>query len=387
MTNSPHPSPPLAGQPSGATAPDDKPIVGTGLAAGFSTLVTIGAIIGLIVPSLNPWSDPSNSTLSGLVGHTVVTAVAALISIVSLLAGLAARLSPWHRGVRRWIAVVALINAIGLGVVAQGIGGLMLAGYAVALLLPIAVVALGVLAFRSYPRARPWLLLGAIVLIVGFVLLRQFCLALVGRVLVAFMGEVPDVITAVITLGCALSWGGVLARNYGRDARPLLAWAARHRIVLTVLAALGPLPYILDRITWLTPWPLLAPEDLPNDVRIWGLLLAAGGVVGSVLTLGLIRPWGERLPRWMPLVGGRPVPPAAAIAPGAVVAVLITAGAVPLLVAGVTSGEILLGIVFLPLWYWGPMLGLAVLAYAGHRAGLDRGTRSTGAAEPSTMNQ
>lgn len=98
MTNSPHPSPPLAGQQSGVIAPDDdKPIFGTGLAAGFSMLVTIGAIIGLIVPSLNPWSDPSNSTLSGLVGHTVVTAVAALIGLVSLLAGLAARLSPWHR--------------------------------------------------------------------------------------------------------------------------------------------------------------------------------------------------------------------------------------------------------------------------------------------------
>lgn len=171
--------------------------------------------------------------------------------------------------------MVALINAIGLGVVAQGIGGLMLAGYAVALLLPVAVVALGVLAFRSYPRARPWLLLAAIILIVGFVLLCQFYLPFVGSVLVAFVGEVPEVITAVITLGSALCWGAVLARNYGRDARPLLAWAARHRIVLTVLAALGPLPYILDRLTWLAPWPLLAPDDLPNGVRIWGLLLGA----------------------------------------------------------------------------------------------------------------
>jgi hypothetical protein len=45
---------------------------------------------------------------------------------------------------------------------------------------------------------------------------------------------------------------------------------------------------------------------------------------GAILTLGLIQRWGEVFPRWVPFLAGRRVPPALAIVPAAVVAILVT---------------------------------------------------------------
>lgn len=43
----------------------------------------------------------------------------------------------------------------------------------------------------------------------------------------------------------------------------------------------------------------------------------------ALLTLGLVKPWGERLPGWVPFVGGRDVPVRAAVVPAAVGAALL----------------------------------------------------------------
>lgn len=40
--------------------------------------------------------------------------------------------------------------------------------------------------------------------------------------------------------------------------------------------------------------------------------LSAGSMILGLLTLGLVQPWGERLPGWIPSLGGRPIPRAAA---------------------------------------------------------------------------
>ncbi|WP_189049717.1 hypothetical protein [Micromonospora sonchi] len=51
----------------------------------------------------------------------------------------------------------------------------------------------------------------------------------------------------------------------------------------------------------------------------WGpLYLIALSVLteaAAMLTLGLVQPWGEVVPRWVPLIGGRAIPPLAAIVP------------------------------------------------------------------------
>jgi hypothetical protein len=88
-----------------------------------------------------------------------------------------------------------------------------------------------------------------------------------------------------------------------------------------------------------------------------------------------VRPWGEVFPRWLPVLGGRRVPPALVIGPAAIVAVLITAAGF-MFVRFAITGELRLGNdpvtlrenqgALLPelLWpLWGPALAAAALAY------------------------
>jgi hypothetical protein len=179
----------------------------------------------------------------------------------------------------------------------------------------------------------------------------------------------------VFFLGGALVWGLLGARTAlrGRAGRP--AWtspeaAARWGRVATVVAALCALPYGLLRMTWLTPWPFgMDPAEFAAvpEMRLHGLLLGLAALAGAVLTTGLVARWGEVWPRWVPVVRGRPVPRAAAVVPGGVVAALFTVAAVPMMIMSIASGE-LWGLVVFPFVVWGPALGIAVLGYALRRA-------------------
>ena len=113
-------------------------------------------------------------------------------------------------------------------------------------------------------------------------------------------------------------------------------------------------------------------------MRLWGLLLGSGSLLGCALTLGLIRPWGERFPRWAPALAGRRVPVAAATVPGGLVAGVMCASAAPMLITlSLTPGGTELGFVSIldrmaaavifPFWLWGPALAAAVWAYADRR--------------------
>ncbi|MFG2181513.1 hypothetical protein ACGFLS_22720 [Streptomyces abikoensis] len=98
------------------------------------------------------------------------------------------------------------------------------------------------------------------------------------------------------------------------------------------------------------------------------------GELLALLTLGLVRPWGEVLPRWMPLVGGRrPDPRTVTVAGG------LGAGALAL---GLTQfalwwafphpnmtpgGNTLAGSLYLPLIAWGPLLAAVPLGYHRRR--------------------
>ncbi|MCX5384740.1 hypothetical protein [Streptomyces sp. NBC_00083] len=48
---------------------------------------------------------------------------------------------------------------------------------------------------------------------------------------------------------------------------------------------------------------------------VLALALAAISEALALLTLGLVRPWGETAPRRLPFIGGRRVPPLAAVVP------------------------------------------------------------------------
>jgi hypothetical protein len=91
----------------------------------------------------------------------------------------------------------------------------------------------------------------------------------------------------------------------------------------------------------------------------------------ALLALGLIRPWGEAVPGWIPILGGRRVPPLAAVLPAgmaAVLTVLTVAGAAgwsrEFDVAGSPTGAavLLMTVTYAPLLAWGPLLGVTTVA-------------------------
>jgi hypothetical protein len=99
----------------------------------------------------------------------------------------------------------------------------------------------------------------------------------------------------------------------------------------------------------------------------------------AYLTVGLVSPWGERLPRFL---GGRPVPIAAAVIPAAAGAIFLTilwpyaflmislgrtVGGQPL---GVHLGgwqTVVFDLAYWPLAAWGPLLGLVTIQYYRRR--------------------
>ena len=108
----------------------------------------------------------------------------------------------------------------------------------------------------------------------------------------------------------------------------------------------------------------------------------------ALLTLGLVSPWGERFPLWIPLLGGRPVPVLAAVLPAGFGAAAVTAlcgwyfldryqlhiQVDPLIgsekstdTAISTAGEALLAVCYAPLLAWGPLLAIVTFAYYHRR--------------------
>ncbi|PZA19183.1 hypothetical protein, partial [Modestobacter versicolor] len=154
----------------------------------------------------------------------------------------------------------------------------------------------------------------------------------------------------------------------------------------TWTAVAGPLPYALVRMTWLTPWPLGMPEggDLEPAMRLFGLGLGFAALGGAVLTAGLVRPWGEVWPGWVPVLRGRPVPVAVPVLAGGLVATVLlvsTPGMVALAVEGIGDEDPMgwLMLLVFPTLPWGLALAAAVTGYALRR----RGTcRSCGRGEP-----
>jgi hypothetical protein len=188
-----------------------------------------------------------------------------------------------------------------------------------------------------------------------------------------------------------------------RDGRQPSRWTVRTAHLITLLV----LPSGLWRIGLAFGFPMgirvAAGVDASSGlVHGWGLLpvlgLTALSEAVSLLSLGLVRPWGEVVPRWVPIVGGRRVPPVAATvaaATGAVALTIIwtfaTLNFFALTVFG-TPGhgfvfangwwEALLVACYLPLLLWGPLLLLVTWAYFRRRHDAGPGRPSAAAAAP-----
>ncbi len=151
-----------------------------------------------------------------------------------------------------------------------------------------------------------------------------------------------------------------------------------------------PLVYAATRWAWALGIPLGISEELLRYGQERGLWVAGAGLasvaaVGALLTLGLVLPFGETFPRWLPRVSGRDVPPALAVIPSLVVAVLVTSAGLMFVRLAVTGafedgfgfigppGESWAAIAPELLWpIWGVALGLASIAYHYRRRGQAR---------------
>ncbi|GII80887.1 hypothetical protein Sru01_58690 [Sphaerisporangium rufum] len=199
---------------------------------------------------------------------------------------------------------------------------------------------------------------------------------------------VGGLVWAAATLGYARATRGACAacghgpgRRHGAGAPG--AWAVRWGRPVTYLAIAAPWVYAASRIGWAFGVPIGVPAEFLDTINannpghgtmIMELVLAGLAIGGSILTVGLIRPWGEIFPRWIPWLAGRRVPPAFPVGCAGLVSVGVTAFGLSMsrgLPEFFAGGMVVDGYQMNPLWalpplaflVWGPALALAALAY------------------------
>jgi hypothetical protein len=167
--------------------------------------------------------------------------------------------------------------------------------------------------------------------------------------------------------------------------------ATRWGRIAVYMSMVVPVFYALTRYAWALGIPLGMNEEYlrrgqESGTWISGLFLANFGLVGVILTLGLVQRWGEVFPRWMVPLGGRRVPIALAVVPASLAAVLLVVGGAVIwtglaqMVAGLAAGggaegsELLGEIIFqlgptLLFPVWGAALAAATLGYYFRRRG------------------
>ncbi|GAB6936827.1 hypothetical protein ACQP60_15860 [Isoptericola variabilis] len=349
-----------------AEAPPDRRLAGAALAASAATAALLGWF--LVRPEVDPLLPDGRMLGAELVPAASLELFLLAAALLGVVTAAAALVRPTAGAAARLVAPVGVLEVVAFGLLAQGSGTLPAAGYLVSFAVPVLAVWAGVQVFRTRPAWRLPIAAVAVLAVVGVVVGRESFADWWDAITTGLAREPWALPSVLLPLATAAAWTGLVAvRAWRRGSlQSATAWVTRHRRLFTIVAALGPLPYALARATWLTPWPQFAgpAEELTLAVRIQGLSLSSGAWLGIVLTLGLILPWGERLPRWFGRRAGRPVPPAAAIVPGAIVAVMLCGAAVPMIVMMGWAGAL-----YFPAWFWGPALALAVWGYAGHRYG------------------
>ncbi|MBT2498183.1 hypothetical protein J7E25_03670 [Agromyces sp. ISL-38] len=351
----------------------------------YTALVASAAVAGLgLTWLLASWLNPFAGTrMSSIVSTMLGPDAVAWTAVVTgaggvVLAAMLARLRPGARRVAP-LGVVAAVLAFVAGITFGSMAIIAYAGYLFGFAAVVAGIVTIVVTLVRAPRLGLPLLAGFGVLLAASVWPGGLTLGGVGEFATAFGGalaaDLPNLVVIVVVVGATLAWTAlaIIAIRATRGRRSFEAWLVRHRGALTILAALGPVPYAVARLSWLTPWPVFGPSHgaLPPAMLATGLMLGAGAIAASILTLGLILPWGVEFPRWMPRIGGRPVPVSAATVPGLIAAGALCISAAPMFVTLVggpdAPADALVVNLVLPFWFWGPMLALAVWAYAAWR--------------------
>ncbi|WP_139416077.1 hypothetical protein [Agromyces laixinhei] len=167
---------------------------------------------------------------------------------------------------------------------------------------------------------------------------------------------------------------GVCGRA-GADERSFVdRWGRR----ATWIAIAAPLIYCATRWAWALGFSLgMDPNAYQEgkDQGLWmaGAALASFGLIGAVLTLGLIQRWGEVFPRWMIGLRGRRVPPMLAVVPAILVSVLVTSASFMylriVLIDGITAETWAFNLPEVFFSVWGAALFVSALAYRRRRWG------------------
>jgi hypothetical protein len=161
--------------------------------------------------------------------------------------------------------------------------------------------------------------------------------------------------------------------------RPVPRWAYRLAHIIPLLT----LPSGLWRLGLVfgSSMGLLDDNGAPAELgglgaKVYVVSLTIFSELVALTALGLVRPWGEVAPRWIPFLGGRRVAPYAAVVPA-------TLGALALIALWTyafrdaytdhfipfssTAWKALMLACYTPLNFWGPALLVLTLAYYRRR--------------------
>jgi hypothetical protein len=304
----------------------------------------------------DPWAHLSVlATARPAMAAPVIVVLGALGTLAAL-----AMARAWGRGPRRTaLLALAWTFAAGLTLVIPDARVLAVAGYA-----PLLVVGplFGWDPGNRVEQALAWPIVNQFVCVGGGLLWAAAAVAYRRR-----------------TRGACAYCGGTDRRADWTTRRAAARWG---RWAAAVAVAVPP-TYAMTRLPWALGVPfgghaaeLRAAQAVEGSrVLVAPLALGCAALAGSLLTIGLVRPWGEVFPRWLPVVGGRRVPPTLAIVPATLVSALLLAagiGIVRMWAVGqfVVEADSWLGSVPMLLWpLWGAALAAATLAYYYRRRG------------------
>lgn len=163
-------------------------------------------------------------------------------------------------------------------------------------------------------------------------------------------------------------------RTTQRPVPRWVQWAA-------MVAALSPLPSTLWRLPLIFGVSMGMEDAIMDSVMNDPLWVRATYMIGlgvlsdgaAYLTLGLVRHWGEVFPSWIPRLGGRRVPPSAAIIPAVLGGVVVTVLVAQILGTWASNipewngWTVFMTACYVPLGLWGPLLLIVAAAYAWRR--------------------
>ncbi|SCF98631.1 hypothetical protein GA0115254_131513 [Streptomyces sp. Ncost-T10-10d] len=157
------------------------------------------------------------------------------------------------------------------------------------------------------------------------------------------------------------------------EIKPPARWAVR----AAYIAALTAVPSGIWRIAMGVGIPVgfdTKGLDIPGWFSAMCIAMSLGTEGFALLTLGLVKPWGEVVPGWIPLIGGKRVAPLAAVIPallGAAVVMLLTIPRVGGFggAQGAPTGPalVVMDACYAPLLLWGPLLVVVAISYYRRR--------------------